>query len=190
MKIDRRLNLVLEIELADGRPAHVHSVPVDAAVCEAHYLFISMAMTRIYSKLGANPAAASRVAYYMMRDLIAEDKAFKGAEQSFLQEVWRLTNVSVPGERGWEVVPFFECMREGNPYLAPEEVREVQNYICFFTAASWLHPKREREGMYEYLTEYGAAITSSNCTEFTSSLPTSKPEESTGGKQEALLVPA
>lgn len=190
MKIDRKLNIVLELELNDGRPAHVHSVPVDGKVCEAHYLFISVAMTRLYGSLGANPAAVSRVCYFMLRDLIQEDPRFKNADQSFLQEVWRLTNVAIPGERGWEQVPFYECMQEGNPYLSPEDVREVQNYICFFTAASWLHPRREREGMYEFLTAYGARITSSSFTEVTSSLPTWKPDASTGGTAQTWSPPS
>lgn len=190
MKIDRKMNIVLELELSDGRPAHVHSVPVDNKVCETNWMFISVVMTRLYGKLGANPAAVSRVCYHMMRDLIAEDPQFRNVEQSFLQELWRLTNVSIPGERGWETIPFYECMQENNPYLSPGDVREVQNYICFFTAASWLHPRRELEGMYEYLIAYGAQITSSNFTEYTSSLPIWKPVESIGASQPVWSPPS
>jgi hypothetical protein len=190
MKIDRKLNIVLELELEDGRPAHVHSVPVDDRVCEAHYMLISTAMTQLYRKLGANPAAVSRICYFKLRDLIAEDPDFKGAEQSFLQEIWRLTNVSIPGERGWEMVPFYECLQDGNPYLSRRDVTEVQNYICFFTAASWLHPRHEREGLYEYLIQSGAQITSSSFTEVTSSLPIWKPDESIGVKAEVLSPPS
>ncbi len=178
MKIDRRLNIVLELELSNGRPAHVHSTPVSAQVCEAHFMFISVAMTRLYSKLGPNPAACSRVCYYMMKDMIAKEPEYRGVDESFLQEVWRLTMVAVPGERGWQTVPFYECL--AGKYLSPEDVKEVQNYICFFTAASWLHPPREMVGMYEYFRSYGAVITSSSCTEHFNSLPISTPDGSTG----------
>ncbi len=185
MKLDRKLNLVLDLELSDGRPAQVHSVPVDDNVCEAHYLFIAVVMTRLYNKLGPNPAACSRVCYHMMKDIIAEGNEYKGAEKSFLQEIWRLTNVAIPGERGWETVPFYECIANPDRYMSQADVREVQNYICFFTAASWLHPRKEREGMYDFLTEYGARTTSSNSTEHISSLPTWKQEESTGANPPA-----
>lgn len=187
MRIDRKLNLVIEVELEDGRTAHVHSTPVDAAVCEQHYLFVSVVMTRLYGRLGPNPAACSRVCYYMMRDL-AKEPEFSGAEQSFLQEVWRLTNVAIPGERGWQTVPFYECL--AGKHLSAEDVKEVQNYICFFTAASWLHPRREREGMYEFLTQYGAVTTLSDCTEYFATLPTLKPVASSGATDQALSPPA
>lgn len=190
MKIDRKLNIVLELELSDGRPAHVHSVPVDSNVCDANYMLISEAMASLYSKLGANPAMVSRVCYHRIKELIDTVPAYRVAEQSFLQELWRLTNVVLPSERGWETVPFYECMQQGSDHLSAGDVREVQNYICFFTAASWLHPRKELEGMYEFLIAYGAQITSSNFTEFTSSLPIWKPVESIGASQQAYSPPS
>lgn len=192
--INKRLNLVLSVERLDKSIVHVHSVPISREVYETHYTFITMVMSSMYSD-DFSPATCSRIAYHRMRELAAREEnrsRFGDIDKTLLAEIWRLTNVLVPGDRGWETVPFYEVMEGANGQgpLDLDDVREVQNYICFFTAASWGHTSRgEREAMYEVLTRYGAQITPSDVTVHKNSLSISKPDENTGEKQITSSVP-
>lgn len=185
--INKRLNLVLSVERLDKSVVHVHSVPISREIYESHYTFITMVMSSMYSD-DFSPATCSRIAYLRMRELGSkeENKArFGDIDKTLLAEIWRLTNVLVPGERGWETVPFYEVMERAQNQgpLDLDDVREVQNYICFFTAASWGHTSRgEREAMYDVLTRYGALITPSDVTVHRTSLSISSPEENIGEK--------
>lgn len=189
MQINKRLNLVVEVERADGMVLQVHSTPVNRSIYERHYAFITKALTSLYAD-GLAPGASSRIAYLRMKELAdTEAERFKGIDQSFFAEIWRLTNVAVPTNKGWETVPFFEMLQADNPHMDADDVAEVQNLICFFTLGSWVHGRQEREGMYQLLTQNGVLTTSLPFTEFLRSLPTSKTGESTGATEILSSIP-
>lgn len=195
MKLDRRLNLVLTVDRADGSTVYVHSTPVSRQVYEAHYTFIHKVMSSLYEDIGANPVAIQRIVYLRMREMIDNDaklrpqqQMFAGVRQGFLEEVWRLTNVIVPGPGGYETIPFVEAEQNGT--LDDDDVEEVKNDICFFTATSWIHRGKERLGMYELIDQSGGQTTSLHATEFQRSLPTLKPVASTGATAIPSLIPS
>lgn len=181
MKIDKRLNLVIEVEREDGGVMHVHHMPVSREVFEQNFELLSRSILSLYAQ-EMTPAACSRMVYYKIKQLAEEVPAFKTRGTALLLEIWRLTNVLVPTDRGFETLPFDMVMKDRS-IMSEDDVAEVQNYICFFTAASWVHNREETKGMYEVLTEHGARITSSDVTAYASSLATSKPPENTGGKE-------
>jgi len=182
IKIDKRLNLVLEVQRDDGTSVFVHSSPISEAVYEANYRLITRTAVSMYSD-GLAPGACARIAALAMRATAKEMDDNSGdthrrAAESLMQEVWRLTNVLMPGLRGWETVPFHQVMQEQT--LDGEQIREVQNILAFFTVISWFHRESERQDIYQMLKTYGAQTVSSNVTEFSSSLPISTPAGTTG----------
>jgi len=189
-KINRRLNLVLECERPGGAKVFVHAVPISRETFEANFIAIGAAMTSLY-KEGLHPTICTGMAYLALKKLMVERPADYGAlDQMLLQEIWRLTNVLVPSDRGFETVPFAEAMQPGSPYLDDEEIAEIMNYLCYFTCASWVHSQRDLRGVYEVLTASGARIISSDCTDFRSSLTISKPVVNTGATASPSSIPS
>jgi hypothetical protein len=182
IKIDKRLNLVLEVQRDDGTSVYVHSVPIGKEVYEANFRLITRTAVGMYSD-GLAPGACARIAALAMRATAKDMDGSSGdthrrAAESLLQEVWRLTNILMPGLRGWETVPFHNVIQEKT--LDDEQVSEVQNILAFFTVVSWFHRESERTDIYQMLRIYGAQTVSSNVTEYSASLPISIPGATTG----------
>lgn len=188
MKLDRKLNIVLEVERDAGGSIHVHSQPVSREIYEAHFELISQSIYGLYTK-GFTPPACTRMVHDKLKQLIKENPEYKNAEQTLLAEIWRLTNVLVPSERGWETVPFFEAMSRPE-LLTPDDVAEVKNFVCFFMGASWAHGKSERSGMYSMVEACGAQTTSSDVTEYKTSLPILTATGSSGETVSRSLIPS
>lgn len=188
-KLNRRLNLVLEIERDGGGKLFVHSTPISRETFEANFIAIGTAMTLLY-KEGIHPTICSGMTYLALKKLMVERQEYANLDAMLLQEIWRLTNVLVPTDRGWETVPFAEAMQRPDVYLDEEEIAEIMNYVCFFTCASWVHDQRDLRGVYEVLKASGAQISSLDSTGFRSSLTTSKPAANTGATATASPIPS
>jgi len=192
LKIDKRLNIVLEVQRDNEPSIYVHSVPIGKEVYEANYRLITKTAVEMYGD-GLAPGACARVCSMAMRataktmDANGSGDAFRRSAESLLQEVWRLTNVLMPGLRGWETVPFHEVMQ--NNTLDEEQLMEVQNILAYFTVASWFHRESERKDIYEILKNYGVQIVSLNVTEYSSSLPISTRPVTTGVTAPASSIP-
>lgn len=191
MNINRRLNIVIEVTLDDGKVCHVYSTPISREVYKANYRLLAKALTSAYDD-GLGFAMVSRVALMALRDTArASDDALPeknrthvaSLEKNFLPEIWRLTNVSMPTETGNEELPFQTVIDKG--IFNEEDLDAVQNVLCFFTAASWLHTKEERAEIYLILERSGYAATSLSFTEYLASLKTSKKDDDTGAKAKA-----
>lgn len=189
MRIDRKLNLVLQVEGDGDSVLHVHHTPIRQEVYEQHFMFITKAMTSMYVE-GIHPIACTRIAFYTMKKMAEAGGPDQVSliDNTLFNEIWRLTNVLVPNARGWELVPFYQAMQ--GDLLTASDVSEVKNYICFFTGASWVHGRSERENIYEMLTGSGLQTTLSDVTAYKASLAISTPAESTGEKPTPLSVPA
>ena len=195
MKIDRRLNLVLETEAPDGSPVHVHSAPVSRAIWEASYRLITKTMSVMYAD-GLTPGTGSRVAMMYLKDTAKEmDGSGTNAPGTFarqcsalLNEIWRLTNViSIDKAGRWQTLPFQEML---DKQLMEEDIlAEVQNTVTFFTLASWFHKDSERQDLYTLMKAYGGQITSSDSTEYQSLLPIWTRAGSTGAMATASSIP-
>lgn len=190
--IDKRLNLVLEVEREDKSTCYVHSVPISRNMWKTHYTFLSMSINSLYAD-GFPPSTCARITYNRMLEIAEEQKErFGDLQKTLFAEIWRLTNVIVPGENGYETVPFYNAMRD-EKLLDADNVEEVQNFICFFTAASWVHglSRKEREAFQQLMTSgFGVQITSLPVTEYKNSIPISKQEENIGEKETPLSIPA
>ena len=61
MHINRKLNLVIPIERADGSQIFTHSTPISAEVFDKYFLVIAKTFSAIYSE-GLGPLGGPRVA--------------------------------------------------------------------------------------------------------------------------------
>lgn len=176
-KINRKLNLVLEVEGEKGT-IHIHSTPISRAVFEDNYLVISRAFTAIYAN-SLGPVTGPRVAALLLKDEANKLGIWDRTQQSLMAEIYRLTNVIAPGEHGWETMPWDVAKKRG--VLDEDTAAEVENCVVYFICASSIHLRAELAVATDGLkTLWGAQPTSLNATEYTRSLPTSTPEEITG----------
>jgi hypothetical protein len=190
--LDKRLNLVLEVERDDKSICYIHSAPISRNLWKTHYTFLSMSINSLYAD-GFPPSTCARIIYNRMLEIAEQQKdRFGNLSKTLFPEIWRLTNVLVPTDQGFDTVSFYDAMRDPK-ILDQDNVEEVQNFICFFTAASWVHglSRKEREAFQQLMTKgFGVQITSLPVTEYKSSIPISKPEENIGEKETPLFMPA
>jgi hypothetical protein len=176
-KLNRKLNLVMDVETGDGI-VHIHSVPIGRGVFEDNFLVISRAFTAVYTN-GLGPVTGPRVAALLLKQEAQTLGVWERTQQSLMAEIYRLTNVVAPGPTGWESMPFDVAKKRG--ILDDDAAAEVENCIVYFTCASSIHLKAEMTVAVEGLkTLWDAQTTLLNVTEFTHSLPILTQEETTG----------
>lgn len=190
MKIDRQLNLVIPVERETGT-LYVHSMPIGREVFERYFLVISKTFASIYSE-GLNVMAGPRVAALMLRQTaetmgvwLGED----GVEAGLMAEIRRLSNVLTLGDNGWQMQPLQVAL--DRQVLDAEEVSEVENAIVFFTVASLMHHRSEREGVVTGAAKmWNAQISSQSIMELKASLQTLTETDNTGERDQPSSIPS
>lgn len=190
MKLDRKLNLVVPVEVDSGT-IYVHSMPVTREVFEQYFLVISKTFSAIYSQ-GLHAAAGPRVAAMLLKSIAVDLGQWEGpggVENGLMNEIRRLTNVVMPGSSGWTTVPYDTASAQG--LLSDDDKSEIENAIVFFIVASAMHKKKD---LASILTGAGklwdSRIESLNCTEYARSLPISTETASTGATVAASSIPS
>jgi hypothetical protein len=178
LTIDRRLNLVIPVE-TEGGEIFVHSAPISRQAFEASYSIIARTFQRIHTHFGN--IAGVQVAALIMREIAAQD-AYPNpvtGNPPFLAEVYRLTNVMVPGGRGYEAIPYEDALRLGK--INEEDAAEIDNALVFFTVASSMYRRAVLPVMLAGAMRLWSALTTPlNCMEWAASLKTSTTAENTG----------
>lgn len=179
MKIDKKLNLVIPIEYETGT-IYAHSTPLESSMFEANYLLLSKTFSAIYGE-GLSVTVGPRVAMLILRDVAKRMDIAADVESGLIAEIKRMTMVAVPGEKGWETIPYDEAVSKGR--IDATDASEVENAIAFFIVASAVHKRSEVE---EVLTKaarlWGGLTTSLNSTEYAASLPSLIATVSSGEK--------
>lgn len=182
MEIDKRLNLVLALERGEGQVNYVHSTPVARAVFQANVRLISRTMTMMVNDdlgVGGQVRVAAEYLKEAARELDGpEGDRYQKAADAFVQEIYRLSNVWLPGERGWETMMLPDAI--ARKMISEDQVSEVTNILVYFTAASWFNNPKERKNIYTMLETYGAQTGSWDSTAYGRSLPISTPAASSG----------
>jgi hypothetical protein len=171
VRINERLNLVLTIDRADGTTAYVHSTPISRDIFNQHFLILTKTLNALFSE-GFGPAICQRMAARMLQQ-VAGDR-WPDVQQSLMNEIHRLSIAVVPGQRGWETMPYEDAVKR--KVFDADDLDTVENALVFFTAASWVVPLRELGDMIYPMLE----TTSSNATAFAASLTTSTEAENSG----------
>lgn len=186
-KLDRRLNLIIPVERADGTTLHVHSQPISRPVFERYYRVFARTFAGLVG-LGLGEVAGPRVAALELRrtaEQLGEWEGPEGAEKGLMPEIRRLTNALLPATAGgWEIVPWQEI--KDKQLLDDQDVSEVENAVVFFTVYSAMHRKKVLEETLEGMARlWGAQISSLGPTEYGDSLRTSSGGGSSGEKPSA-----
>ncbi len=176
IKLNRKLNLVLPPFATDKGQVYVYSSPITLPTFREHYRMLGRTFTEI-QRLGYGPITGPSLASYMFRD---EAKAFgdEAHSEMLLHEVKRLSFVIYPSDTGWANMPLVESVKRG--ILTEEQGDEAENFLVYFTCASWIKLPSEAIAMESLQALWHAQITLSTVTEFMNSLPISMPGGSTG----------
>jgi hypothetical protein len=170
--INKQLNLVLPLPRGNTF-IYVYSTPISREVFDANFMIISKVFTELYTQ-GLGLSAAPRIAAKMMKKIAMEENSWDGPEgvqNTLIQEIYRLTNVFLPAEKGWETMPFHTAVVQKQ--LDEDEIEEVENNIVYFTVAYSMHRRQDREQIINgTLKLWGGQLTLLNFTEYRSSLTT------------------
>jgi len=176
MKIDKKLNLVVEVETNEGT-IFVHSAPLSREVFERYFLIIGKTFASLISE-GLSFVSGPRVAAMMLKKIAQDAGVWEGRDginNGLMAEIRRLSNVVIPSTSGWQTMPFQDAIDK--KAMDDEDVAEVEGLITFFICASAMSRKSEIGPVLERMRLWGALTTSLNSTEYAASLPTSTTAE-------------
>jgi hypothetical protein len=184
VNIDRRLNLVQTFETNAGT-VHVHSTPISHEVWRDYFLILSKTYSQIFAQ-GLGIAAGPQTAGMLLEKLARADNVWdgpNGVESGLMAEIRRLTNVIIPGPKGWDTIPYETALQRG--IFDGESIDGIEGAIVFFICASaLLRGSRERQRLTILLSglelQLAARSTSLDCMAWAASLPTSMPAENIG----------
>lgn len=193
MRINERLNIVIPL-YRDGDDAYawVHSTPISREVFDSSYMLIAKTFTAIHSE-GLGEVGGPKVALNIMRD-VGRQMAGPGGDGAavttpLMNEIRRLSSVIVRMRDSWETMPLHDAVI--GKLLDEDDVVEVENSLAFFTCASRMYPRNQRQDFMDGAARlWGAQMLSLNSTEFRVSLQTPTEIESTGARAGVLLVPS
>jgi hypothetical protein len=189
ISINRKLNLVLPMEIDEHHKIYFHSMPIGKEVFEANYMLMTRTLANLYAN-GVGPSMAPRIARLALRDAAKEIDDQTDISQNLMNEIERLTNVIMPSTNGggWTTLPYFEVK---NRKLVDEQIlMEVENAIVYFIVASALHLRSELQMAYQGLTGiWKAETTLLGSMEYMRSLQTSTQIVSTGEKPPEKAAP-
>ena len=202
LKINRSLNFVVPIygdeiqklgddgkpETKNGKPvmvqpvvAYVHSTPIAGEVLEKYALILNQTFAGVFN-LGLGVAAGPSAAMRLLKKIATDSESWEGeggVERGLVEEIRRLTNVVVPAEKGWHVLPLEQATAQKK--IDAEDKAEVEAAIVFFIAVSATLHRAQRKPMLEAAAAlWDARISSLNATAFASSLGTSTAIASSG----------
>lgn len=196
MRIDNKLNFVLEIEDERGT-SYVHAEPIGRETFERYFLPISKTFAGIHGH-GLNMIAGPKVASLMLKQVSVEggwwddwregDKTVPGVKSGLLNEIRRLANVAVLADGKWTTIPLQEAVTK--KLLSEDDQREVENALVFFTVFSSMHKRAVLGVILEGAAAlWGGQTTLLNSTDFAASLPTSIATGSSGEKATPSSTP-
>ena len=185
MKIDRRLNLVIPHEQADGSICYIHSMPITTETFNQHFEVLAQTWSQITTDYGA--ASGPRIAAMLLRKIAGERGAMEGplgVNRGLLAEIRRLTMVIMPRGSNSASLMLDEAIQQG--VLSAEDADIVENALVFFTCVSCMVSGKRRIVWLETMCSLWDAQTSSlNSTDFATSLPMSIETDNSGEKPKA-----
>ncbi|MFZ1011187.1 MAG: hypothetical protein WAN65_30390 [Candidatus Sulfotelmatobacter sp.] len=189
MNIDRKLNLVIPLTRDTGE-IYVHSTPISRPTFEMFFKVIAQTYGAMMAQ-NYTAFSAPKIAALLLKDKAIEMRAWdgpNGVEAGLIAEIHRLTNIVMPGPNGWMTLPYQDAIQQNK--LDDDELTEVENILVFFILVSAMVRRAEMEPMLSILsTLWAVQTTSSNCTEFARSLPTSTKAETSGEKATPSSMP-
>lgn len=192
MNIDKRLNLVIPIEIGQEtvvingenviKPVnlYVHSQPISKEVFDQHFEVIGLTFATIHGE-GYNALAGPRLAAKILKKIAISRGAWEGplgVDAGIMNEIRRLSSVVLPNH---ETLTLHDAV--ARKLIEPEDIDILENALVFFIVVSAMHrPAVARALMEEVAGLWSAQITSLDSTAFARSLQTSTETASSGAK--------
>ena len=193
MKIDRNLNLVMQVQTAKNGLVYIHSASIGRSVFEQFYLELGKVFSQCFDSVNQAHLALSapQLAYPALKSIAQKAGNWDGADGvkfGLVNEIIRLTNVIFAGENGWETVPFDTAVKR--EILDEDEEAESLSSLVFFTAISKVAPKDLKNSFLEMAGSLrNWELMSSDAMEYQTGLPTLTKKGNTGKKvKESLLI--
>ena len=188
--IKKSLNLVIPIDREEGGQIFVHSTPISREIFENYFLVISKTYADIIDhRLGV--LSGPRVAYLMLRQISKDMGVWDGESGVYaglVNEIVRLSNVLIPGSNGWKTVPLHTAIMQ--QLIDEDTISQIQGELIFFMCVSKVSRADQAKTIMEAAAALlGLQITSLDCTEYKTSLPTLTEIESSGETAITLSVP-
>lgn len=189
--MNRKLNLVIPVDIKEGVTYWVHSTPISLEIFEAYHRPIALAFTRMYG--GGLNGTGHRIAMMILRSAAKELGMWDGKDGvnlGLIAEINRISNVIMPAEKGggWTVVPLEDALRKD--LFTEDDVSELENAIAFFIVASAMHRKSNQRDILDAVASFwGLQSTLLNSTAFKDTLPTSTETENSGEKATPSRIP-
>ena len=186
MKIDRNLNLVMQVQTANNGLVYIHSASIGRSVFEQFYLELGKVFSQCFDSVNQAHLALSapQLAYPALKSISQKAGNWDGADGvkfGLVNEIIRLTNVVFAGENGWETVPFDTAVKR--EILDEDEEAETLSSLVFFTAISKVAPKDLKNSFLEMAGSLSnCELTSSDAMAFMNGLPTLTKKGNTGKK--------
>lgn len=192
MKIDRNLNLVMPIQTAKNGVVHIHSVSISRAVFEQFYLELGKVFSQCFDSVNQAHLvlSAPQLAYPALKSIATKAGNWDGTggvKFGLVNEIIRLTNILVSGEKGWESIPFDTAVKRG--VLDEDDEAELLSSLVFFIAISKVAPKDLKNSFLEMAGALRNWVLSSlDATGYMNGLPTLNKKEPTGKKAKESSV--
>ena len=190
MKIDRKLNIVIPVETESKGLIYVHSTPISRDVFEQFYLELGKVFSQCFDSINQAHLAltAPQLAYPALKTMTIKAGNWEEVKKGLINEIVRLTNVLVTGEKGWESIPLDLAIKR--EILDEDEESEVLSALTFFTAICRVAPKDLRMSFLEMAGSLRSwVLTSSDSTEYLNGLTIPVKAVTTGKKaKESSIV--
>lgn len=186
MKINKNLNLVVQIQTIDYGTVHIHSTAVSREIFEQFYLELGKVFSQCFESDNPSHVALSapRLAYPSLKSIATQSGTWdgpSGVKFGLINEIIRLTNIIYCGENGWETLPFELAIKRG--IIDEDEEAEVMSSLVFFTAISKVAPRDFRISFLEMAGNLRHwVVTSLDCMAYQTGLPTLTKTDVTGKK--------
>ena len=190
MKIDRKLNIVIPVETESKGLIYVHSTPISRDVFEQFYLELGKVFSQCFDSINQAHLAltAPQLAYPALKTMTIKAGNWEEVKKGLINEIVRLTNVMITGEKGWESIPLDLAIKR--EILNEDEESEVLSALTFFTAICRVAPKDLRMSFLEMAGSLRSwELTSLDSTEYLNGLTIPVKAVTTGKKaKESSIV--
>jgi hypothetical protein len=193
VKINRNLNLVMQVQTSNSGIIHVHSSAIGRSVFEQFYSELGKVFSQCFdstNKAEHLALSAPQLAYPSLKAISTQAGNWDGVggvKFGLVNEIIRLTNIYMAGENGWEMIPFDTAIKR--EFVDEDEEAEILSALVFFTAISKVAPKDLKDSFLEMAGSLrGWVLTSLDTMEYQNGLPTLTKEESIGKKEKELLL--
>jgi len=186
VKIDRNLNLVMQVQTEKNGLIYIHSSSISRSVFEQFYLELGKVFSQCFDSVNQAHLALSapQLAYPALKSIAQKAGNWDGAggvKFGLINEIIRLTNVVFAGENGWESIPLDTAVKR--EILDEDEEAETLSSLVFFTAISKVAPKDLKNSFLEMAGSLrNWELTSLDATAFMNGLPILTKKGSTGKK--------